>query len=84
MLVPTAPLPLAAAFYVGTTMPKQKTHSGAKDRFRVTKTGKVLHKKMNKNHMLEKKTSKRKRRLNKGSELTGGDAKQIKKMLSGR
>ena len=65
-------------------MPKQKTHSGAKDRFRVTKTGKVLHKKMNKNHMLEKKTTKRKRRLNKTGELTGGDAKQIKKMLSGR
>jgi ribosomal protein L35 len=44
-------------------MPKQKTHSGAKDRFRVTKNGKVLHKRMNKNHILEKKTSQRKRRL---------------------
>ena len=65
-------------------MPKQKTHSGTKDRFRVTKTGKVLHKKMNKNHMLEKKTSKRKRRLNAGGELQGGAAKQIKKLLSGR
>ena len=65
-------------------MPKQKTHSGAKDRFRVTRTGKVLHKKMNKNHMLEKKTSARKRRLNGGGELQDGDAKQIKKLLSGR
>ena len=64
-------------------MPKQKTHSGAKDRFRVTRTGKVLHKKMNKNHILEKKSSKRKRRLNNGGELTGGDAQQIKKLLNG-
>lgn len=65
-------------------MPKQKTHSGAKDRFRVTKTGKVLHERMNMNHILEKKTSQRKRRLNQEGELTGGDAKQVKKLLSGR
>ncbi len=65
-------------------MPKQKTHSGAKDRFRVTRTGKVLHAKMNKNHILEKKTSKRKRRLSGEGELQGGDAQQVKKLLSGR
>jgi len=65
-------------------MPKQKTHSGAKDRFRVTKTGKVVHKKMNKNHILEKKSSKRKRRLSMDGVLTGGDAEQIKKLLTGR
>ncbi len=65
-------------------MPKQKTHSGAKDRFRVTKTGKVLHKKMNKNHILEKKSSKRKRRLDGTGELAGGDAQQIKKLLKGQ
>ena len=64
-------------------MPKQKTHSGAKDRFRVTRTGKVLHKKMNKNHILEKKSAKRKRRLSTTGELTGGDAQQIKKLLNG-
>ena len=64
-------------------MPKQKTHSGAKDRFRVTRTGKVLHKKMNKNHILEKKNAKRKRRLSAGGELTGGDAKKIIKLLNG-
>ncbi len=64
-------------------MPKMKTHSGAKDRFRVTRTGKVLHEKMNKNHMLEKKTSKRKRRLSAGGELAGGDAAQIRKLLRG-
>lgn len=62
-------------------MPKQKTHSGAKDRFRVTKTGKVLHRRMNRNHILEKKSSKRKRRLSRDGELDGGDARQIKKLL---
>lgn len=64
-------------------MPKQKTHSGAKDRFRVTKTGKVLHEHMNMNHILEKKSSKRKRRLNGDGQLTGADAQQIKKLLNG-
>ena len=65
-------------------MPKTKTHSGAKKRFRVTKTGKVLHKRQNKNHMLEKKSGARKRRLSLPSELAGGDARQAKKLLEGR
>lgn len=64
-------------------MPKQKSHSGAKDRFRITRNGKVLHRRMNKNHILEKKTSKRKRRLAGTSELDGADAKQIRKLISG-
>ena len=64
-------------------MPKQKTHSGAKDRFRVTKNGKVLHKRMNKNHILEKKSAERKRRLSRDGQLSGGDAKQIRKLLNG-
>ena len=65
-------------------MPKQKTHSGAKKRFRVTRTGKVLHERMGMNHILEKKSSKRKRRLSGTGTLTGGDAKQVKRLLSGR
>jgi large subunit ribosomal protein L35 len=64
-------------------MPKQKTHSGAKDRFRVTKTGKVLHRRMNKNHILEKKTAQRKRRLSREGQLSGGDANRVKRMLKG-
>jgi len=62
-------------------MPKQKTHSGAKDRFRVTKTGKVLHRRMNLNHLLGKKSSKHKRRLSRDGQLGGGDAQQVKKLL---
>lgn len=66
-------------------MPKQKTHSGAKDRFRVTRTGKVLHRRQNMNHILEKKSTTRKRRLTGAAELTTtGDRKQITRLLSGR
>jgi large subunit ribosomal protein L35 len=64
-------------------MPKQKSHSGAKKRFRVTKTGKVLHRRMNRNHLLEKKTTRRKRRLARDGELEGGDARQIRRLLGG-
>jgi large subunit ribosomal protein L35 len=63
-------------------MPKQKTHSGAKKRFRVTPTGKVEHGHQNLNHILEKKAPKRKRRLSGQSTLSGGDAQQIKRLLN--
>ena len=44
-------------------MPKMKSHSGAKKRFRVSKSGKVKRNFQNKNHILTKKDSKRKMRL---------------------
>ena len=44
-------------------MPKMKSHRGAAKRFRITKTGKVLHRKATGNHMLIKKTGSRKRRI---------------------
>ena len=44
-------------------MPKLKTHSGAKKRFKLSKTGKVIRAHANKSHILNKKTTKRKRRL---------------------
>ncbi|MGI6691532.1 MAG: 50S ribosomal protein L35 [Clostridiales bacterium] len=44
-------------------MPKQKSHRGAAKRFSLTKTGKVKHKQMNRNHILTKKAAKRKRQL---------------------
>lgn len=65
-------------------MPKQRSHSGAKKRFRVTRTGKVLHRKMNRNHILEKKSPERKRRLDHDGQLTGQDASQVRKLLGGR
>ena len=42
-------------------MPKFKTHSGAKKRFKVTGTGEILHQKAFKRHILTKKSTKRKR-----------------------
>ena len=44
-------------------MPKMKTHRGAAKRFRRTGTGKLRRRRANKNHILEKKSPKRKRRL---------------------
>jgi large subunit ribosomal protein L35 len=72
----------AAADKDATAMPKQKTHSGAKDRFRITRNGKVLHGRQNRGHLLEKKSSSRKRRLSGKGQLSKGDAAQIRKLLS--
>lgn len=47
-------------------MPKLKTHTGAKKRFKLTKNGKVKRAKAYKSHILNKKSTKRKRNLRKG------------------
>jgi large subunit ribosomal protein L35 len=62
-------------------MPKQKTHSGAKKRFRVTRNGKVLVRQKNRAHILEKKSSSRKRRLAGDTVLAKGDAKKARRLL---
>jgi large subunit ribosomal protein L35 len=62
-------------------MPKQKTHSAAKKRFRVTKNGKVMVKQKNRAHILEKKSARRKRRLAGDTVLSGADAKRAKRLL---
>jgi large subunit ribosomal protein L35 len=51
-------------------MAKPKTHRGAAKRFRVTRTGKLLHRRANKAHMLTKKSGSRKRRLEQTGEIT--------------
>ena len=58
-----------------------KTHRGAAKRFKVTGTGRLMRRKAFRSHILEKKSSVRTRRLAHEAEVTGGDAKQIKKML---
>lgn len=63
-------------------MPKQKTHSGAKKRFRVTRNGKVMSRQKNRAHLLEHKSSSRKRRLQGEREIAAPDAKKIKKLLN--
>jgi large subunit ribosomal protein L35 len=62
-------------------MPKMKTHRGAAKRFKVTGSGKIMRRKAFMNHILEKKSSKRTRRLSKETQVTGGDAMQVKKLL---
>jgi len=62
-------------------MPKQKTHSGAKKRFKVTGSGKISHEQTNRRHLLEVKSSKRKRRLEGDKILAPGDAKKAQKLL---
>ena len=50
-------------------MPKVRSHSGAKKRFRLTAKGKVKIRRMNRNHILNKKSTKRKRDLRQGGYL---------------
>ena len=62
-------------------MPKMKTHRGAAKRFKKTGTGKIVRSRNNKQHILTKKSSKRKRRLRKPALVAGVDAKRLKQML---
>ena len=62
-------------------MPKTKTRSAAKKRFKVTAGGKLLRRPAMRSHNLEKKSSKRKRGFRKFREATGADRREIKKML---
>jgi large subunit ribosomal protein L35 len=62
-------------------MPKTKTHSATKKRFKVTGTGKLLRRKAPKAHLLEKKSAKRKRAFRRDQPVAGSDVREIKKLL---
>ena len=62
-------------------MPKMKSHSGAKKRFKKTATGKLRARHAYSSHILEKKSPKRKRSFRQPRELEGSDAKRVKKLL---
>ena len=62
-------------------MPKIKTHSGAKKRFKLTKTGKVKRAHAFKSHILNKKTTKRKRNLRKVACADVTNVAKVKKMI---
>ena len=62
-------------------MPKNKTHSGAKKRFRVTGTGKLMREQAGGRHRLEVKSSKEMRSLAGDLELSAPDAKKAKRLL---
>jgi large subunit ribosomal protein L35 len=63
-------------------VPKQKTHSGAAKRFKVTANGKLKRKQAFDSHILGKKTSKRKRSLEKPLIVGPSDEKRLKKLLA--
>ena len=58
-------------------MPKQKTHKGMKKRFKLTATGKVKYRKVNRGHMLSSKTPKRRRHLRLDGVLGGVTAVRV-------
>ena len=62
-------------------MPKLKTHRGAKKRFKITKSGKVKHAKMNRRHILTKKNKKRKRQLRRKETLDPMEADRVHRLL---
>ena len=62
-------------------MPKMKTHRGAAQRFKVTGSGKIMRRKAYRAHILEKKSSRRTRRLAGETELQGGDRDRVKRQL---
>jgi large subunit ribosomal protein L35 len=62
-------------------MPKMKSNSGAKKRFKRTGSGKLKRKKAYKSHILTKKSPKRKNQLGKSTLVHENDKKSIEKLL---
>ncbi len=62
-------------------MPKHKTHSGAKKRFTLKKSGVIKRNKQNRRHILTKKSKDRKRGLRKATYVSEADYKNVKGLL---
>jgi large subunit ribosomal protein L35 len=65
-------------------MPKMKTHSGAKKRFKLTAKGKVVGRHSFTSHILEKKSPKRKRRLGQPAIISKHDEDRVKTLLGAK
>ncbi|MGZ5190410.1 MAG: 50S ribosomal protein L35 [Flavisolibacter sp.] len=63
-------------------MPKVKTNSSAKKRFKITGTGKITHQKAFKRHILTKKSNKRKRNMRKMGEVSHANLDFVKRLLN--
>lgn len=63
-------------------MPKVKTHSSAKKRFRVTGSGKIKRFQARTSHLMRKKTTKAKRNLRGSTLVSKGDEKRVRKLLN--
>ena len=59
-------------------MPKMKTHRGAAKRFRRTGSGKLRRRRINKNHIREKKSPKRKRQLRAPADVSSSDKRMLR------
>jgi large subunit ribosomal protein L35 len=70
--------------YCSVAMPKMKTHSGAKKRFKVTAGGKVRARHSFTSHILEKKSPKRKRHLGQPVIIAKSDEKRVKTLLGAK
>jgi large subunit ribosomal protein L35 len=62
-------------------MPKMKTDKGAAKRFKITGSGKITRRKAFRSHLLEKKSSKRTRRLAGDVEIHHADQREIRRLL---
>ena len=62
-------------------MPKVKTHSGAKKRFKITASGKIKHFHSSSSHLMRKKSTKAKRRLRKAVIISPTTEKRVKALL---
>ena len=62
-------------------MPKMRTDRGAKARFKVTGSGKLMRRRAFRSHLLEKKSSTRTRRLKNEAEVASGDRRQVRRLL---
>jgi large subunit ribosomal protein L35 len=65
-------------------MPKMKTHSGAKKRFKKTATGKLRGRRAYSSHILEKKSPGRKRRMARPVFVKRADEKRVNELLPGK
>ena len=65
-------------------MPKMKTHSGAKKRFKRSAKGKLRGRHAYSSHILEKKSPKRKRNMGKPAQISSNDAPRVDKLLGGK
>ena len=64
-------------------MPKMKSHSGAKKRFKKTATGKLRGRRAYSSHILEKKSPKRKRAMERPVEISKADQPRVRRLLAG-
>lgn len=64
-------------------MPKMKTHKGTKKRFRLSATGKAMHRGAGTSHLASRMSSKRKRKLRGTSATTVSESKRVARLLCG-